>query len=265
MQCAESLRLQAYFDSELDASSAHEVERHLDHCVECRGLLNDLKLLRDGLRRELPIERPPGYLRARILAAIDQEGSPARPSPVTQRARPTAWRLPAFWAGAFSGLGGAAAAAALAWLLILPTSSNVLVSELVNAHVNSLLPDHLIAVVSTDRHTVKPWFAGHADVSPSVADFEAQGYKLIGGRTDTVQNQRAAVVVYRHGAHTINVFSWASDRPAVTDGTTRNGYHLDFWKEGNLQYCAISDTGWDELQGLVRLLRELAQHENSPA
>ena len=259
MQCAESLRLQAYFDSELDAASAHDVERHLDHCGECRGLLNDLTLLRDGLRRELPIERPPGDLRARILAAIDREASSARP-----RVRPTVWRLPAFWTGAFSGLGGAAAAAALAWFLILPTSSSVLVSELVNAHVHSLLPDHLIAVVSTDRHTVKPWFAGHADVSPSVADFEAQGYKLIGGRADMVQNQRAAVVVYRHGAHTINVFSWASDRPAVTDGTTRNGYHLDFWKEGNLQYCAISDTGWDELQGLVRLLRELALRENSP-
>jgi anti-sigma factor RsiW len=263
MQCAESLRLQAYFDSELDAASAHGVERHLDHCAECRDLLSDLKVLRDGLRRELPIERPPAELRSRVLAAldrtIDREASPARP-----RVRPTVWRLPAYWAGAFSGLGGAAAAAALAWFLILPIGSSVLVSELVNAHVHSLLPDHLIAVVSTDRHTVKPWFAGHADVSPSVADFEAQGYKLIGGRADTVQNQRAAVVVYRHGAHTINVFSWASDRPAVTDATTRNGYHLDFWKEGNLQYCAISDTGWDELQGLVRLLRELAQRENSP-
>jgi anti-sigma factor RsiW len=260
MQCAESLRLQAYFDDELDAASAHDVERHLDHCGECRGLLNDLNLLRDGLRRELPIERPPGDLRGRILAAIDEEASPARP-----RVRPTVWRLPAFWAGAFSGLGGAAAAAALAWFLILPSRSSVLVGELVNAHVHSLLPDHLIAVVSADRHTVKPWFAGHADVSPSVADFEAQGYKLIGGRADAVQNQRAAVVVYRHGAHTINVFSWASDRPALTDSTTRNGYHLEFWKVGNLQYCAISDTGWDELQGLVRLLRELAQRENSPA
>ena len=259
MQCAESLRLQAYFDTELDAASSHEVERHLDHCGECRDLLNDLKLLRDGLRRELPIERPSADLRVRILVAIDREASPARP-----RVRPIVWRLPAFWAGAFSGLGGAAAAAALAWLLILPTSSSVLVSELVNAHVHSLLPDHLIAVVSTDRHTVKPWFAGHADVSPSVADFEAQGYKLIGGRADTVQNQRAAVVVYLHGAHTINVFSWASDRPAVTDSTTRNGYHLEFWKVGNLQYCAISDTGWDKLQGLVRLLRELAQRENTP-
>jgi len=259
MQCAESLRAQAYFDSELDAASAHSVERHLEHCVECRDLLNDLKLLRDGLRRELPIERSPRDLRARIMATIDREASP-----VKSRARPTPRRFPAFWAGTFSGLGGAAAVA-LAWLLIVPTSSSVLVSSLVDAHVHSLLPDHLIAVVSTDRHTVKPWFAGHADVSPAVADFEGQGYKLIGGRVDILQGQRAAVVVYQHGAHTINVFSWASDRPPVADTTTRNGYHLDFWKVGNLQYCAVSDTGWDELQGLVRLLRELAQRENSPS
>src|ERR1700733_6798971 len=251
MQCAESLRLQAYFDSELDAASAHEVERHLDHCVECRDLLNDLKLLRDGLRRELPIERAPGDLRARILAAIDREAPPARP-----RVRPTVWRLPAFWAGAFSGLGGAAAAAALAWFLILPISSSVLVGELVNAHVHSLLPDHLIAVVSTDRHTVKPWFAGHADVSPSVADFDAQGYRLIGGRADYIDHQRSAVVVYQHGAHVINVFTWAANGTRLPSNTTRSGYHLAFWQHGDIQCCAVSDTGWDELLGLVRLLRE---------
>ena len=38
---------------------------------------------------------------------------------------------------------------------------------------------------------------------------------------------------------------------------TRNGYHFVFWKVGDVQYCAVSDTGWDELLGLVRLLQGL--------
>ena len=88
-----------------------------------------------------------------------------------------------------------------------------------------------------------------------VADFEAQGYKLIGGRADYVERQRAAVVVYQHGAHTINVFSWATDKAPAVESATRNGYHLEFWKMGNLEYCAISDTGWEELHGLVRLIK----------
>lgn len=158
----------------------------------------------------------------------------------------------------------AATAAMVAWFLMLPPNSAALVDNLVSAHVHSLLPDQLVSVISTDRHTVKPWFAGHADVSPAVADFEAQGYKLIGGRSETIDGQRAAVVVYRHGPHTISVFSWASDGRTSAKDTTRNGYHLAFWEVGNLEYCAVSDTGWNELESLATLLRTLTLGEEHP-
>jgi anti-sigma factor RsiW len=124
------------------------------------------------------------------------------------------------------------------------------------------MPDHLIDVVSTDKHTVKPWFAGHADVSPVVADFAEQGYRLIGGRADYFDHQRAAVIVYQHGSHVINVFSWAATKDSVPRDTTRNGYHMAFWRTGDLVYCAVSDTGWDELRRLVRLLQDLGAHDN---
>jgi anti-sigma factor RsiW len=94
-----------------------------------------------------------------------------------------------------------------------------------------------------------------------VADFEPQGYKLIGGRVDYLEHQRAAVVVYQHGLHVINVFSWSATQRAVSSKVTRNGYHLMFWKIGDLQYCAVSDTGWDELLGLVRLLQNLGAQD----
>jgi hypothetical protein len=64
------------------------------------------------------------------------------------------------------------------------------------------------------------------------------------------------VVVYQHGRHVINVFSWAGNH-ALPHNTSRNGYHMAFWSAGNLQYCAVSDTGWDELLGLVGLLQSL--------
>ena len=88
-------------------------------------------------------------------------------------------------------------------------SAGPLLDDLVADHTRSLLGSHLIDVVSTDRHTVKPWFAGRTDVSPVVADFADHGYRLVGGRADYLDHQRAAVVVYQHGAHVINVFSWA--------------------------------------------------------
>ena len=154
-------------------------------------------------------------------------------------------------------------AATLVYLLASPLLGAGVADALVDAHVRSLMPAHLIDVESTDQHTVKPWFAGHADVSPVVADFAAQGYRLVGGRADYLDRQRAAVVVYEHGAHVINVFSWAQGRGGVNRETTRSGYHMFFWSEGDLQYCAVSDTGWDELTRLVHLVQEQSRAEHA--
>ena len=257
MQCAEALRVQAYFDGEVDAVSALEVERHAERCPECRALLEHLTRTRAGIRRELEFATAPPQLRASIGTLLDEEarGVPApraaagAPAP---RSR-TGWRPRPFWLGA---MGGAALAAGLAVLFIAPTLSEPLLDDLVSAHVRSLMPLHLTDVISTDRHTVKPWFAGHADVSPVVADFADQGYRLLGGRADYFDQQRVAVVVYQHGAHLINVFTWVAGRHALPEFATRSGYHIACWKLGNLQYCAVSDSGWDELQGLTRLLRD---------
>jgi anti-sigma factor RsiW len=256
VQCAEALRVQAYFDGEVDAVSAAEIERHAEHCAECRALLQDLGEVRTALKNIAYPGTPPA-LRARVMRALDEEPDREKVSPLPARgARPSRGRR-TFWTGALSGFGGAALAASLALFLLVPRPSDPLINDLVSSHVRSLMPDHLIEVVSSDKHTVKPWFAGHADVSPAVTDFESQGYRLVGGRADFIDHQRSAVIVYQHGAHTINVFSWAAADHRLPANTTRSGYHLAFWQQGDIQYCAVSDTGWDELLGLTRLIREL--------
>jgi anti-sigma factor (TIGR02949 family) len=257
--CAESLRLQAYFDGEIDAVSAADIERHAEHCAECRALLQDLEQTRTAIRRDLTHGRAPPELRARIMRALDQETAVKTPRP-NGWGRST-WRTRPFWVGALGGIGSAAVAATLAFVLLSPASTNPVLDDVMAAHLRSLMPSHLIDVVSTDQHTVKPWFAGHTDVSPVVADFAQQGYRLMGGRADYLDHQRSAVVVYQHGPHVINVFSWAARQRALPKNTTRNGYHMAFWKAGDLEYCAVSDTGWDELLGLVRLLRDLSARD----
>jgi anti-sigma factor RsiW len=256
--CAEALRVQAYFDGELDALAALEIERHGEHCPECRALLESLAQTRARLRAELEFPMAPAHLRAAVARALDAEAAPAgaagghtAPRALAAAAR----RSRPFWFGAASGL-GAALAAGLLLFVLLPLRSAPVLDELVGAHVRSLMPEHLTDVVSSDRHTVKPWFAGHADVSPVVVDFATQGYRLVGGRADFFEQQRVAAVVYQHGAHLINVFSWVAGRPALPEFSSRSGYHIACWRDANLQSCAVSDTGWDELQGLTRLLRE---------
>lgn len=259
MQCAESLRVQAYFDGEVDAPSAAELERHIERCAECRILLQDLGETRAAIRRDLTVHRAPPELRARITRALDHEA--AVPNQRAARVDRSMWRARPFWAGALGGVGVSAAAAMLVFLSLSPSPTNALLDDVVAAHVASLAPSRLIEVESTDRHTVKPWFAGHADVSPVVADFAPQGYRLLGGRADDLNHQRSAVVVYQHGRHLINVFSWVNNERGYSKDATRNGYHLAFWQAGNLQYCAVSDTGWDELEGLVDLLKDLSARD----
>ena len=261
MQCAEHLRVQAAFDGELDAVSAAGVERHTEHCPECRAFRDSLERTRAALRRDLDYGQATPELRARIARALDAEEARERRAASQAAHRAVRWTRP-FWVGTASGAGVAALAATLAFVLLVPLRSAALPDELVAAHVASLSSaQHLTQVVSTDRHTVKPWFAGRADVSPVVADFATQGYPLIGGRVDTLERQRAAVLVYAHGAHKINVFSFAPGRLGLPAAATRRGYHISCWKSADLGYCMVSDAGWDEMQSLARLLQDLAARD----
>ena len=256
MQCAESLRVQAAFDGELDAVSAAAVERHTEHCLECRALLEHLERARVRMRRDLDHGPAPPELRARIGRMLDAEASAER-----RAARPrSGWRARPFWLGTLAGA-GAALAASVAVVLLAPLFSARLPDELITAHLRSLEPGQLTAVISTDRHTVKPWFAGRTDVSPVVADFAAQGYRLAGGRADSLDRQRMAVLVYEHGAHVINVFAFLPGREALPAEVSRLGFHIACWRGGDLGYCAVSDAGWEELGSLRQLLQDLAARD----
>jgi len=255
MRCDEALRVQAYFDGEVDAAVSLDVERHVETCRECAVLLKELREMGETIRGAA-YHRAPSRLRSSVIEALDREES-ARP-----KASPIALRANGFWRGAGAGTLVTALAASLVLFVAWPPTTDRLENELTSAHLRSLMPDHLIDVASSDQHTVKPWFAGHADVSPPTPDFPQEDYRLIGGRADYIDGHRAAVVVYRHGAHVINVFAWARQQGSLPEMVTRNGYHTACWKSGDLASCAVSDTGIDELTRLVALLKETAAREN---
>lgn len=122
-------------------------------------------------------------------------------------------------------------------------------NELVDAHVRSLLPGHLLDVVSSDRHTVKPWFTGKTDIAPAVVDLSERGFPLLGGRLDYVDGHSAATLAYGRRLHTINLFVWRNAGGEPTDGSyTVRGFSLLHWTSGDLSYWAISDAAPSELQ-----------------
>jgi len=259
MRCAERQRAQAYFDDELDSVSAANIERHRLHCAECRALLDDLVQMRIAMRRDVAYLGTPPALRGRVMRALNGEGSAKHPCRHGERVRK--WLSRPFSRGALSGIGGTAIAARVKSFFSVPEFASPLADDLLGAHMRSLRPARLMDVVSTDKYRVEQWFSDHADVSPVVADFSGHGYRLIGGRTNYFNHQHAAVIVYQRGSHVVNVFGWSASQHGLPKNTTRGGYHLAFWRAGTLAYCAVSDSAWDELLGLARLLQDLTSRE----
>jgi anti-sigma factor RsiW len=129
--------------------------------------------------------------------------------------------------------------------------------QVLTSHVRSLMPGHLTDVVSTDQHTVKPWFNGKLDFSPAVYDFAGRGFPLVGGRLDYLGGRPVAALVYGRRQHQINVFLWPTTRQATVSAgvTTRQGYHLLHWTTPEYTYWVVSDLGTAELGQFAQLVR----------
>jgi anti-sigma factor RsiW len=125
-------------------------------------------------------------------------------------------------------------------------------------HVRSVLsPEHLTDVLSTDKHTVKPWFIGKISFAPPVQDYAAEGFPLVGGRLDVLDHQTVAALVYHYKKHVINLFIWPAADAAVPPQllSTARGYHMIHWTDGGMTFWAISDADPTQLQRFAELLQ----------
>ena len=129
-------------------------------------------------------------------------------------------------------------------------------NEIVDAHLRSLQAQHLTDVVSSDQHTVKPWFQGKVDFSVPARDFAQQGFVLVGGRLDVIDARPVAAIVYRRRQHVLNLFVWPASRSdAAPRSLTDRGYRVTSWAQGGLEYRLVSDVPQAEVDQLVSLLR----------
>lgn len=245
MNCSEmNLLLHAYADGELDVMRSLEVEQHLKTCAACAAQMASLKSLHTAFKQNDLAYSAPVSLRRSIRQIASPSIEHHVPPP---RDLQWLWKWLAIGATAVAIL-------AIAMRPLGVSQNDALMSEVVSAHVRSLMASHLTDVVSSDQHTVKPWFAGKLDFSPNVTDFAAQGFALVGGRLDYINNRTVAALVYRHNKHLINVFIWPATNAEASEQENVHGYYVLTFDASGFHYSIVSDmdeTGLDQLAGLL--------------
>ena len=253
--------MQAALDGELDAANMIAFERQRAQDPALQAEYDRQIALRAALRRALPKFSAPDSLRGRLTALADAEwtrqdaAAPANRRPVPARFDRASLAHPLF-AHAATAILAAGLAASLTWFSIAPGPEPV-ASSIVAAHMRSLIASTPVDVVSSNRHTVKPWFDSHLALSPSVVDLSQAGYELVGGRADIVANAAVPTLVYRAREHLISVTALPSARIALPEQTTAmGGYRLVSWREDGFTYFAASDLPPGELAGFVASFRQ---------
>jgi len=244
MTCDWAAKLDLYIDGELFGGELTEVETHLQACPTCAA---------DALRR-LQLKRmtqaagrfsPRPEFRLKIAQSID----------ATKRPR-WAWR----WAPAL------AATAALV-LMLVPAAvwlqhlrSEQALGELADLYVSTLASANPVDVVSSDRHTVKPWFQGRLPFTFNLPELQTSPFKLIGGRLTYFQQSPGAQLLFEVGKHQISVFIFQNraELSKLNWGSSLNrklAFNTETWADGGLWYFVLGDASPSDVHDLSELLR----------
>ncbi len=245
--------LDAHLDRELDLLNEKELEAHLVECASCRAVRDNYARLHLSVKSRIPYFDLPEGIENRIRAQIHLAEGTREPR-ISRSLWP--WRA---WAAAAGIVLVAGLSTPLLMLLARSSPRSMLTQQVVSSHIRSLMAGHVTDVVSSDRHTVKPWFNGKLDFAPPVKDLSQNGFPLIGGRLDYIDNRSVAALIYKHREHIINLFIWPSSaRDSNPESSVLKGYNLVHWTQSHMTYWAVSDLNMHELLDFARNQRKPA-------
>jgi len=251
MSCQELRELlDGYVDSELEVVTTLQFERHLKECASCQTLYQGYAEFTRGVQAHLPRFNAPPELEAKIRTQL---GLSRRGPAALTRTGFAEWRL---WAVAASLIGMLVLTGTLLFFLKHRSGSDLLAEQVVSSHIRALMANHLSDVASSDQHTVKPWFSGKLDFAPVVTNLAPQGFPLIGGRLDYLDDRSVAALVYKRRQHTINLFLWPSSNSDMSPQTLDiRGFNIVHWTQAHMTYWVISDLNAAELNEFARDLK----------
>jgi anti-sigma factor RsiW len=273
MNCEEATKLMdGYLDGELDPITSQTIEQHLRECRNCDQAYKTHGSLIRAIGNATPYYKATAELRERIQSSLRDEIAELPTRNVARDTQPLFSRREprtVLWETSWNWLALAAAiifaaiiALNLAPRLQRPGADQFLATQLIASHVRSLMANHLTDVASSDQHTVKPWLDTKLDFAPAVVDLSGEGFPLVGGRLDYLDNRPVAALIYQRRKHFINLFVWPAkpDATSTTKAMSRQGYQLLHWVDSDFNYWAVSDVNDKDLQAFKQLFEEQIAH-----
>lgn len=243
-------QLAAYLDGELAPAESAAVEQHLRSCPACAAEVAAALHLRRSLAAARSRYAPDPAFKQRVMRSV----AASRPRP--------RW---------FSAVPAAIATATVA-LLLAVLLWNVRASQLTlreqkfrevaDLHLSDLASANPVDVVSTDRHTVKPWFAGRIPFSFNVPEFSGTEFSLIGGRVAWLEQEPGAQLLVGLHQHRISILifrdvpSLGRALPSSQEVRNRASFNMSTWTSGGLRFFVVSDADPQELGKLTQMLRQ---------
>jgi len=239
-------QLSAFIDGELSSNETYEMQRHLTRCHECALRVLSATQLKVATACAAQQFAVPTEALARLTAQL-------RPQEAKKTARIYSFRS-VIWAAVAASL--VLAVSLLGWRQIRQT--NTLSAELLDQHLAALSSGASPEVISTDRHTVKPWFQGKLPFSFNLPDVLPVDTTLKGGDLAYLNGQPAALLLFTIHKHEVSIFlTQRSGGSTVTVlPGTQSGFTIHHAMTHDLRIFAISDVNPADLDLLVSALVE---------
>jgi anti-sigma factor RsiW len=244
MSCEWRTQLDQYADGELQQPELSTLEVHLRSCSSCAAeALGRMQMKRSIHNAAAGAFTPSADFRARLQSSISGDHRPVKT-----------------WWPALLFSTAAVVVAIVASVLVLQhrTERNAL-AEIIDLHVSTVASANPVDVVSSDRHTVKPWFTGKLPFTFNLPELGGSEFRLIGGRMAYVEQNPAAQLLFGIRKHQISVFilqeSDATARDFPNGSTHRLEFSIESWPAKGLRYIAVSDGSMADVQALTTILR----------
>jgi anti-sigma factor RsiW len=238
-------KLDAYLDGELASPDAKAFSDHLRGCSGCAAESLSRVQQKRAVQAAGARYTPDPAFRARIQQKI--------------AARPPARRFRLWLPALATAMVMVIAGAALLTLNRSRSSQQQVLSELADLHIATLASANPVDVVSSDRHTVKPWFAGKIPFTFNVPELQDSPFVLVGARVSYLHQSPGAELIFRLRLHQISVFIFqerALGAVQITDSIqSAQSFNVRTWSHNGLRYFVISDVGAQDLDKLSELMK----------